>query len=48
MNIDDLEVDTLSSNKWDVLEEIESILELFYIVTKRLEGNSKEGHHGLI
>ena len=48
MNIDDLETDTLSSNEWDVLEEIESILEPFHMVTKRLEGNNKEGHHGSI
>jgi hypothetical protein len=48
MNMKDLKEDILSEDKWDQLKEIEAILMPFYKVTKRLEGNSQEGHHGLI
>ncbi|KAF7509414.1 hypothetical protein GJ744_007977 [Endocarpon pusillum] len=46
MNIEDLEKDILSADEWNQLEEMEAILAPFYKVTKRLEGNAKEGHHG--
>jgi hypothetical protein len=48
MNREDLEKDILSEDEWDELEEIEAILVPFYKVTKRLEGNDHEGHHGSI
>jgi hypothetical protein len=48
MNREDLEKDILSEDEWDELEEIEAILVPFYKITKRLEGNDQEGHHGSI
>jgi len=48
MNMKDLEEDILSEDEWDQLEEMEATLMPFYKVTKRLEGNSQEGHHGSI
>ena len=48
MNMKDLEEDILSEDEWDQLEETEAILMPFYKVTKRLEDNSQEGHHGSI
>ncbi len=48
MNINDLKEDTLSAEEWDEIEEIETILTPFYKITKRLEGNAVEGHHGSI
>ena len=48
MNIDDLKEDVLSQDEWSELKEIESILQSFQEVTKWLEGNAKDAHHGSI
>jgi hypothetical protein len=48
MNTDDLKEDVLSQDEWSDLKEIESILEPFQEVTKWLEGNAKDAHHGSI
>jgi hypothetical protein len=48
MNTTDLKEDTLSQDEWTELEAIKSILRPFQEVTKWLEGNVKNAHHGSI
>jgi hypothetical protein len=48
MNTDDLKEDVLSQDEWSDLKEIKLILEPFQEVTKWLEGNAKDAHHGSI
>jgi hypothetical protein len=47
-NDEDLADDTLSKAEWEELKQIEALLEPFYLLTKRLEGNAVDGHHGSI
>lgn len=45
---EDLADDTLSKAEWEELRTIECLLEPFYLITKRLEGNAVDGHYGSI
>lgn len=45
---DDLDQDALSQADWEVLGHLEKLLAPFFSVTKHLEGQAKEGHHGSV
>lgn len=41
-------LDELSSADWEILVKIKSILKVFFITTKHLEGNAIDGSHGAL
>lgn len=45
---DDVKLDQITPDDWEMLTKIRSILKPFYEVTKRLEGNAVEGSHGAL
>lgn len=47
-NEEELAADILTKREWDELKDIEILLEPFYSLTKRMEGNPIDGHHGSI
>lgn len=48
MSSEDQATDTLSPTEWNKLQTVELILQPFQKVTKRLEGNAVDSHHGSI
>jgi hypothetical protein len=45
---DDLGLDFLLPNDWEVLQHFEQYLQPFHQTTKHLEGHAYNGHHGAI
>ncbi len=41
-------LDEITSDDWETLIKIKSILKPFYVTTKHLEGNATKGSHGAL